>query len=236
MQRLKPEDPDELDVFFQQIQDNLREGQIRLVFFLEEAPMELKSIVDFLNKQMERSEVLLVEARQYLHEGKRFVSPTLFGYTEEARRVKRTVLIERKKWDRDSFFNEAKKRLDSNQANALLEIFEKCESLHGKFSWGTGKTTGTFSVKWPHLSNYSVIVVNSNGGLTICFGNFNKSEKDREFRDYLKELVVNKLNFSVPDKLENKYPGYKITEWAPKISTLLQMLGEISSKSPASSA
>ncbi len=82
IRRLQSDKADTVDSFFQQIQDNLREGQIRLVFFLEEAPAELKSVVEFLNKQMERSEVLLVEARQYEHNGMRVVAPTLFGYTE----------------------------------------------------------------------------------------------------------------------------------------------------------
>jgi hypothetical protein len=62
IKRLQPEEPESVDGFFQHVQDNLREGQIRLVFFMEEAPPELKSVVDFLNKQMERTEVLLVDA------------------------------------------------------------------------------------------------------------------------------------------------------------------------------
>jgi hypothetical protein len=88
MTRLQPESPDTVEVFFQRVQENLREGQLRLIFFLEKAPIELKSVVDFLNKQMERSEVLLVEARQFLHEGLKVVVPNLFGFTEEARQVK----------------------------------------------------------------------------------------------------------------------------------------------------
>ena len=90
---LQPTSGSSLDVFFDRLQQNLREGQLRIVFFLEESPMELRSVVDFLNKQMERSEVLLVEARQYLLRGARIVVPTLFGYTEEARQVKRSVTV-----------------------------------------------------------------------------------------------------------------------------------------------
>lgn len=93
IKRLQPEETESVDSFFQHVQDNLREGQVRLVFFMEEAPAELKSVVEFLNKQMERSEVLLVEASQYENNGTRFVAPTLFGFTEEARQVKKTVSI-----------------------------------------------------------------------------------------------------------------------------------------------
>ncbi|RME60897.1 hypothetical protein D6779_01245, partial [Candidatus Parcubacteria bacterium] len=66
IQNLQPDDDLDVDEYFQRIEDNLREGQVRLVFFLEESPMELRSVVDFLNKQMERTEVLIVEARQYM--------------------------------------------------------------------------------------------------------------------------------------------------------------------------
>src|SRR5437870_8711425 len=92
-QGLQATNDDNLDSFFDRVQENLREGQLRIIFFLEESPMELRSVVDFLNKQMELSWVLLVEARLYTLDGLTVVAPTLFGYTEEARRAKRPVTI-----------------------------------------------------------------------------------------------------------------------------------------------
>ena len=86
---LSAEGVESVDDFLERIENNLREGQLRLVFSLEESSFELRSIVDFLNRQMERSEVLIVEARQYQQGDVRVVAPTLFGYTEQARRVKR---------------------------------------------------------------------------------------------------------------------------------------------------
>jgi len=75
--------------FFTSIEQNLREAKMRLVFFLDESPYELRSLVDFLNRQMTNTEVLLIEARQYQYASQRVVVPWLFGYTEEARVVKR---------------------------------------------------------------------------------------------------------------------------------------------------
>ena len=97
---------------------------------MEEAPAELKSVVDFLNKQMERSEVLLVEARQYEHQGIKIIAPTLFGYTEEARQVKKTVSVtigQRKQWDKESFFNDARDRLTEKQVNSLKSLLDKSQ-------------------------------------------------------------------------------------------------------------
>jgi hypothetical protein len=54
VQKLRPTDECTSDGLFERVQQNLREGQLRIIFFLEESPMELRSVVDFLNKQMER--------------------------------------------------------------------------------------------------------------------------------------------------------------------------------------
>jgi len=86
LHNLQPDQEVDESAFFEQVENNLREGQLRLIFFLEEAPMDLKSVVEFLNKQMERSEVLLVEARQYKHNNMTIVVPMLFGYTGQAER------------------------------------------------------------------------------------------------------------------------------------------------------
>ena len=75
--------------FFNLVERNLRESKLRLIFFLEESPLELRSVVDFLNKQLKDTEVLLVEARQYEQGLGRVVVPWLFGFTEEARVAKR---------------------------------------------------------------------------------------------------------------------------------------------------
>jgi len=42
--------------FFQEVESVLKAGELRIVFFLEQAPSELKRLVEFLNKQMSLSE------------------------------------------------------------------------------------------------------------------------------------------------------------------------------------
>ena len=44
MTELKPDDPlTDMDSFFAKIEENLKSGNLRLIFFLEEAPQELKA-------------------------------------------------------------------------------------------------------------------------------------------------------------------------------------------------
>ena len=235
IKRLQPEETESVDVFFQRVQDNLREGQVRLVFFMEESPPELKSVVDFLNKQMERSEVLLVEARQYEHEGIKIVAPFLFGFTEEARQVKKTVSIstgQRRKWDKESFFDDAKQRLSENEVLAIKQLFDKSQELRGEISWGTGKIYGSFSVKWPHLGKYPVYTVFSDGTLMVNYGSFKNTSEQKEFIACLKDELTSRMGFSAPDDYERRYPNYKIKEWSEKVNDLLITLDIINEKYP----
>ena len=222
-----------VDTFLERVENNLREGQIRLVFFLEEAPIELKSVVDFLNKQMERSEVLLVEARQYKHNDMIIVVPTLFGYTEEARKVKRTITItsgKGKKWDYSSFFADARARMPEKTVKAIEKLFRECKSLSADIVWGTGKTAGSFRVRWPHVSPSTVLVVFSNGRMDIYFANLKGNNLAESFRDRLKDLVVSKLGWNVPNDYQNRYPTYQISEWENQVDVVIQIFRELLSE------
>jgi hypothetical protein len=53
------------EAFWQRVGANLREGHIRLVFVADEIPASLRRLVEFLNEQMPRVEVLALEIRQY---------------------------------------------------------------------------------------------------------------------------------------------------------------------------
>jgi hypothetical protein len=76
--------------FWDSVGTNLREGKIRLVFVADEIPATLQRLVEFLNEQMPRLEVLAVEIRQYRIMGSKsgaFV-PRLVGQTSRAQAAK----------------------------------------------------------------------------------------------------------------------------------------------------
>jgi hypothetical protein len=237
LKRLKPDGSDTVDEFFQQVEDNLREGQIRLIFFMEEAPAELKSVVEFLNKQMERSQVLIVEARQYEHQGMRIVNPVLFGFTEEARQVKKTVSIttgERRKWDKESFFADARVRLQDAEVKSMKLVLDKLIELKSEISWGNGKASGSYSAKWAHFGKNTVLSVYSDGRLTVNFGNFGADSDQHDFLALLKDKLVDDLGLPVPDDYERRYPNYQVEEWTGKTEEFLNMLEVILEATPVS--
>lgn len=227
---IEPETGESTDEFIDAVISNLQEGQLRLVFFMEEAPMELKSIVDFLNKQMERSEVLIVEAQQYEHDKMKVVIPSLFGYTEEARRIKKTVTVNtdsRRKWDENSFFNDAKNKVEASELKVIRKLYGYFVSRGCTIKWGSGKENGSFSAAIPQLSQKSILSVFSNGQLSLNFGWFRGNDILNQFRENYAQKVRDRLHFTIPDNLIKKYPAFGINEWSQKFEDLITILDSI---------
>jgi hypothetical protein len=81
------EEPENVaDDFWRRVGVNLREGQIRLIFVADEIPASLQRLVEFLNEQMPRVEVLALEIRQYRVAGSSTgaLVPRLIGQTARA--------------------------------------------------------------------------------------------------------------------------------------------------------
>lgn len=226
------------EAFFDLLEQNLREGQLRIVFFLEQAPMELRSVVDFLNRQMERSEVLLVEARQYEWQGTRVVVPTLFGYTEQARQVKRSVTVTspaaRKKWDRASFFADAAARLAPAELQALETVLDSAAGLGYEVSWGTGQQSGSFNLKDPAMCPRSVLTFTSHGRMYFNSSWLNGSETADRARDLLKDRLSSVIGLELPEDYQQRSPGYRIAEWAPKTALVVQVIEDLARQFRAS--
>lgn len=79
--------------YWARVQTNLAADRIRLVFVADEIAPELRSIVEFLNRQMSETEVLAIEVKQYVDaDGERqTIVPRVVGRTEAARAAKGVV-------------------------------------------------------------------------------------------------------------------------------------------------
>lgn len=217
LEELHPTDDLQADDFFQKVQENLRQGQLRIIFFLEESPFELRSVVDFLNKQMERSEVLLVEARLYTSGDRRIVVPVLFGYTEQARLVKRAATVSsttsgRHRWDKETFFADAGRRLSDGDVQVVKRVHDAAIALGCELSWGSGEKKGSFNVKDAALCQRSLFSVYSNGRLSLNFGWLHETERVEAMRDRFIALAIEKLGLPAAD-YRDKYQYVRIDDW-----------------------
>jgi hypothetical protein len=62
---------DELDPerFWDDVEQNLRSGRVRLIFVSDRIPSELRRVIEFLNERMSPTEVLGIEIKQYVAMG-----------------------------------------------------------------------------------------------------------------------------------------------------------------------
>ena len=80
-----------VDEYWQRASANLAARQIRLVFVADVIPPELQRIVEFLNENLVRAEVLAVEVKQYVGEGRQTLVPRVIGRTAAADDVKQSA-------------------------------------------------------------------------------------------------------------------------------------------------
>lgn len=74
------------DRFWDDVEQNLRSGRVRLLFVSDAIPAELRRVIEFLNERMSPTEVLGVEIKQYLGSGDlATLVPRVIGQTEQAR-------------------------------------------------------------------------------------------------------------------------------------------------------
>lgn len=230
LMNLQPTVEDSEDGFFERVEQNLREGQLRIVFFMEESPMELRSVVDFLNKQMERSEILLVEAKLYNDGNSKIVIPTLFGYTEEARRVKRpnpvTTTLPRKKWDKISFFEELSNNVDEQAYSTIQKIYEFCETSDCSIKWGTGAISGSFGLVCDSICPRSIISVWTSGaGVALNFGWLRGGDHAESFKEDFRKLLNERMGLAIEEN--PKFPSIPLSVLSEKVDIFIQVLKEL---------
>ena len=73
--------------FVRGVAERLAEGHLRLAYVTGRCPQEFKRVVEFLNKQMEHLQVLVVEVQEFRANGFRLLIPTSFSSSGPAKPV-----------------------------------------------------------------------------------------------------------------------------------------------------
>ena len=134
-----PEDAaKQLEDFWHKVEANMREGNVRLLFVADELPRELKRLIEFLNEQFTKIEVLGVELRQYVGQGIKALVPRVVGQTEAARDQKersspriRSVPGEGS-IDRDAFLA----GIPSQVTGFFTKVLDEATKRDFQISWG----------------------------------------------------------------------------------------------------
>ncbi len=132
-----------IEAYWSRVDENLRNGHVRLLFVADELPRELRRVIEFLNEQMPRVEVLGIDVRQYAGENLKVLVPRLIGQTEFARQEKRSPTL-RARTDARSFLDSCPEDVARFFAATLQEAGERDLVIY----WGVKG----FSIRVPRHS------------------------------------------------------------------------------------
>jgi len=221
---LQPDDDLGVDDYLDSVQRNLRDGRIRLIFYLDEAPAELKSIVEFLNKQTELTELYVVEARQYELNGQRIVAPRVFGYTEEARAIKvnrrDSDKGKRKIWTEKDYFEAARTSCSPEVVAAIERVYQEVQN-YASIKFGSGIATGSFSFRNSLAPSAGPFSLRTNGVLEFKHHWTLVSENVPDLAVAFQEAKV----FDADADLTNEIK-LAPTEWVSKVGKILGVLAQ----------
>ncbi len=131
----------DVEAFWRQAGENLAAGKIRLLFVSDRIPVSLRRIVEFLNQRMDPTEVLAVEIRQLVGEGKKTLVPRVLGQTVRTARSKGTPA---RQWDEPTFLADLEKRHGPPAVEVAGRLLEWAKERDLRLWWGQGKKDGSF--------------------------------------------------------------------------------------------
>jgi hypothetical protein len=134
----EPAVAEQIDGFWNKVEANLREGNVRLLFVSDELPRDLKKLIEFLNEQFTNIEVLGVELRQYVGQGIKALVPHVIGQSEAAREQKARSSPSRSaapsvRLNRESFLSIC----PSEAVDFFTKILDEAANRGLAISWGT---------------------------------------------------------------------------------------------------
>jgi hypothetical protein len=198
------------DEFWVRVKTNLQAGRVRMIFVADEIPSDLRRIVEFLNEQMDPAEVLAIEVRQFVGEGRRTLVPKTIGETAESEKRKATRSTGQRQWDEGTFMEELGRR-SADEVAVARGLLRWANRPGMRIWWGKGKITGSMIPILDHAGDaHTLISAWTNGIVSIQFGYMINRPP---FNDQaLRRAFAKRLNIvpgvSIPEGSVDKFPSF----------------------------
>jgi hypothetical protein len=194
--------------FRAKIEQNLKDGRIRLIIAVDELIEPLRATVTFLNSHS-NFDVLLLQVTDFQEsEAKKVLVPLLFGYSTKPRGGKGT-----KHWDEVSFLADTKEKCEPKVVETTKKLLQFTKDHADGTSWGKGVSYGSFTFRKSRRGVLaSVFTINSNGSGYIGFGPMVSTGINgdilRAFRAKLNEIPG--INIPVEAVELGKFPSFSL--------------------------
>ncbi|OJU94424.1 MAG: hypothetical protein BGO23_03210 [Solirubrobacterales bacterium 67-14] len=183
------EDPDE---FWNKVGENLKLGKLRLVFVADEIPRELRRVIEFLNEQMESTEVIGIEVKQFAEEGGEATTlmSSVIGRTETSRQVKGVSSpAVREPWSVDEFESRLRDDYPPDLGARAVELHRALVRAGASLFPGRGPTEPSMNYWFSSGSPAAVSLSMYMNGLAINFDWVRPYRSDSEM-ERLAELAA----------------------------------------------
>lgn len=198
------------EAFWQTVKTNLEAAKVRLVFVSDAIPRELRRIVEFLNEQMTRAEVLAIEVRQFKSKEGTVLVPNLIGRTASAETAK-AAGPHQQSWDRTTIVEELRAKTDEETSKAAGALMDWASENGLSASYGKGKDDGSWSPTWRAPGGKcSPITLWTHGRIEVNFEYLTKlpAFQSRESRADVARRMEQVFGEKIPEEKLDKRPSF----------------------------
>lgn len=208
------------EAFWSGVKTNLSAGHLRLLFVADSIPPELQRIVEFLNEQMEQTEVLALEVRRLGRpdDPARLLSVRTIGQTIEAHEVKtggHHASRGSRGWSAASVLEDlgGRKGQQAELAGRALYEWGKGQSPKVEIGYGSGQKDG--SIKFflrQGDQRTALFYIYSNGRVEIPFAYLTQhpSFESVEEREALRLRITERSPIKIGRDQLDRHPSFEI--------------------------
>jgi hypothetical protein len=136
------QDGENPETFWSRVDSNLASGRIRLIFLADQISPELKQIIEFLNSQFTRAEVLGIEVRQWTGQGVTTLVSTVIGRTAAAQATKSKSSTSGAPWTQSTLIDALQERCSPAEVELVERLLRHGAQVGHHPYYGAGVTPG----------------------------------------------------------------------------------------------
>lgn len=218
-------DDQEVQTLLENMKRNLSSGNFRFVVLMDKLHSQLKDLIVFIN-QNSQFDIFAVEMEYYKYEDYEIMIPKLFG-AEVKKNVSASSAGMRRKWNENSFFEDARSKLTEEQISAVQKVYDFSKNVADEISWGTGAAKGSFNPIFSKICPRSLYSVYSNGRLNFNFLWLDDNADMEKYRDEFKDNLTKIRGIVIPTDYKQKSIGIPIDKWSSVVDEFIKVVKDL---------
>lgn len=191
------------------VAQNLKQERLRLIFLADKFAPETQRIIEFLNRQVQATEVYAVEVRQYTGGGIRTLVPRVLNPSVLQADRRAASAGRGQRWSAERFYADLTERCGPEAAEVFRRIHERAEGRPGiRTYFGHGKSDGSITIAYA-ADNTVIVTLWTYGRVEIDFEYLLKNPvfASDVRRQELRRRLISGSTFEIPEDRIDKRPS-----------------------------